>query len=290
MIAVTVQRELDPAIERPEPNAPDEIFSVSPSPSMSRLRFTLRDRSHMTPTMHSLSGGSHGTTPDEREQTELLLQLSRVASSLHPELMIGCRALRPGDEFALLPVEATHLANAVATVRRASGSARIVARALLRSLGCLEPLLPRTTGGAPRWPDGFVGSLAHDSDFAVAAVARASRMTSVGIDIEPALPAPAELMDPVATPAERRRLRGDLLSLRLLFCVKEAVYKATNPRDGIFLEHHDVEVDFDTLTARTKSGLVLSVRTMRQPRLVALALSCEAARGPSDTGRVPREI
>lgn len=210
--------------------------------------------------------------PDEEELAELSFQLSGLATSAHPALVIGCRPLRSGDELALFPVELEPLANATVMVRRASGSARIVARALLRDLGCSGPELPRTANGAPRWPNGFVGSIAHDSEFAVTAVAPASVVASVGIDIEPARPAPAELMEMVATPAEREQLRGDLIALRLLFCIKEAVYKATNPLDRIFLEHHDVEVDLATLTARTTSGFFLRVRTVRQPRLVALTV------------------
>jgi 4'-phosphopantetheinyl transferase EntD len=54
--------------------------------------------------------------------------------------------------------------------------------------------------------------------------------------------------------------------------VKEAVYKATHPIDGVFLEHHDVEVCLTSSVALTSSGRSLRIHTISQPRLVALAL------------------
>jgi 4'-phosphopantetheinyl transferase EntD len=125
---------------------------------------------------------------------------------------------------------------------------------------------------APRWPPGFVGSLAHDREFAVAAVAPAASILGVGIDVEPRLPLPEELLDMIATPGERAQLKGDLVFARLLFCMKEAVYKATNPIDGVFLEHHDVEVCLESSIAFTSSRRKLRIHTISRPRLVSLAM------------------
>jgi 4'-phosphopantetheinyl transferase EntD len=199
--------------------------------------------------------------------------LAALAARAHPGLRAGCRAIRTGDEEALSAAEAAPLAGAVDSVRRASGAARIVARRLLRDLGAPAPVeLPRLASGAPSWPPGFVGSLAHDEAVAVAAVARSGAFPGIGIDVEPALPLPAELLDLVATPAERGDLAGDLIEARLLFCAKEAVYKATNPLDGAFLEHRDVEVRLASGTASTRTGRSLRLFLSRSPRLLALAV------------------
>ena len=64
----------------------------------------------------------------------------------------------------------------------------------------------------------------------------------------------AELVALVATPREIRRYAPRVVESRLLFVMKEAVYKALNPLDGHFLEFHDIEVDLDALTARTVHG------------------------------------
>jgi 4'-phosphopantetheinyl transferase EntD len=54
--------------------------------------------------------------------------------------------------------------------------------------------------------------------------------------------------------------------------MKEAVYKATYPIDGMFLEHHDVEIHLTSSVALTNSGHSLRIYAMARPRLIALAL------------------
>lgn len=203
---------------------------------------------------------------------ELSMRLNDLARRAHPALLTGCRAIAPGDEYALTKSEAALIAKSVVSVRRASGSARIVARALLSQLGSPATEIPRRASGAPDWPAGFVGSIAHDSEVAVVAAAPASELASVGIDVEPAQPLPPELLDLVATLSEQDQLRGDLLAARQLFCIKEAVFKACHPLDGRFLDHHDVVVQFDRLLATTCTGRTLMVHTSVQPRILAVTV------------------
>jgi 4'-phosphopantetheinyl transferase EntD len=201
-------------------------------------------------------------------------QLETLAGRLHPAIRAGCRAIMPGDEHRLTAAEAAPLARAVAPVRRASAAARLLAKELLAEAGCAGPIeLPRPLRmEGPRWPPDYAGSLAHDAEVAVAAVVRIAQVASLGVDVEPALPLPADLLDVVATPRERTQLGGDLLAARLLFCMKEAVYKTTNPLDGIFLDHHDVEVDLPSRIARTASGRLLRIEAAAAPRLVAITM------------------
>src|SRR4029077_16676504 len=129
-----------------------------------------------------------------------------------------------GDEFALLPDEMSAFAKGVTKVRRSSGAARIVARELFRQLGRGDDAIRKGASGVPIWPDGLVGSLAHDAEIAVAAIARRHNFLSLGVDIEPAEALDSDLFELVATKTERRRIRNDGLAGRLLFSVKEAVY------------------------------------------------------------------
>src|SRR5262249_62240129 len=76
-------------------------------------------------------------------------------------------------------------------------------------LGQPEGALPRGSGGAPMWPTGITGSLAHDSSVAVAAVGMCSDIGGIGIDIEPAESLPAELLGLVATPREQLTIDTD---------------------------------------------------------------------------------
>jgi 4'-phosphopantetheinyl transferase EntD len=201
---------------------------------------------------------------------QIAMRLASLAKAVHRDILTGCRAVTLGDEFALTAAEVAPIQQAVTSVRRASGSARIIARRLLMDLRADHVELPRTETGAPLWPPGFIGSLSHDEGFAVAAVSCRNTVTSIGIDIEPALPLPGELLELVATPTERDAIGDNLLVARLLFCMKEAVYKATHPIDGVFLDNQDVEVCMATSSARTKTGFTLFLQTATYPRLLAL--------------------
>jgi 4'-phosphopantetheinyl transferase EntD len=194
-----------------------------------------------------------------------------------PEVKLGLRRVVPADESSLFPEERTALARASAVARARSATARVLARQILAAFGQAQAALPRTAQGPPAWPDGWVGSLAHDDAFAAAAVGRRSAYRSLGVDIEPAEPLPGELASLVATPRERRLHGTEGLIGRTLFVVKEAVYKATSPLDGAFLDFHDVEVDLAGLGARTRTGRSLPFRYATAPRLVALAFVPEEA-------------
>jgi 4'-phosphopantetheinyl transferase EntD len=196
---------------------------------------------------------------------------SAIDALAFPGVVIGHRLISPGDEDALLPEEAPAFASSVVKVRRASGSARIVARQLLKRLGHPECALPRTSGGAPAWPPGVVGSLAHDSRVAVAALGMSRDVGAIGIDVEPAESLPPELLDLVATPQERLRIGDDPYQGRLLFVAKEAVYKAVYPLDQTFLDHHDVQICFAEHKAVVRNGRVVELRFCIATHLVALA-------------------
>ena len=79
-----------------------------------------------------------------------------------PGILVDHRLIADGDELALLPAEVAAFAGSVLKVRRASGAARIVARMLLSRFGREPYAIPKSTAGMPVWPDGIVGSLAHE--------------------------------------------------------------------------------------------------------------------------------
>jgi 4'-phosphopantetheinyl transferase EntD len=185
--------------------------------------------------------------------------------------MIGHRTIAAGDENSLLALEAGSFKRSVTQVRRQSGAARLVARELLAGFGILEAELPRSRSGAPVWPAGIVGSLSHDGEIAVAAVARAQIYAGIGIDVEPSLPLPPELVEMVATPAERRRYSPECVNSRVLFAAKEAIYKAQYPLDQAFLEFHDIEVDLELNQGLTRGGRHVAIAFTTVPRTIALA-------------------
>jgi len=214
--------------------------------------------------------------PTMAAPADLSLQ-SAIERLALPGIMIGHRLISATDESALMPEEARAFAASVAKARRSSGAARIVARELLCRAGCEPCAVPKASSGAPIWPTGFVGSLAHDARVAVAAVALRRDFAGIGIDIEPAETLPVELVELVATASERYLLDAYPYGGRLLFAAKEAVYKAVAALDGVFLDHHDVEVDIADLSATVRNGRTVDLRFCISSHLVVLAFIPQAA-------------
>jgi 4'-phosphopantetheinyl transferase EntD len=165
---------------------------------------------------------------------------------------LATRRIVPGDEAAF-PDPSEPLAR-----RRASGAARIAARAALAALGGpADAPLPRSPHRYPLWPRGYVGSLAHDAEIAVAAAARAADLAALGVDVEPAEPLPDDVAEIALVASERCACAADATLARAMFAAKEAVYKAINPLDGSELEYEDIEVDPAAGVARLRDGRAL---------------------------------
>ena len=202
----------------------------------------------------------------------ILTVQAALAALAPPGVLVAARLIVQGDEAALLSGERPDLAGARVERRRQSGAARDLARGLVEQLRGVRPALPRGPGGGPVWPEGLVGALAHDLEVAVAAVAEAGRFGGLGIDAEPDTPLPARLAAKIMTPTEIERAgSAGPAELRLHFAVKEAVYKATHPGDGLFLGFQDLELELAAGIARTRTGLTLEVAATRSPRILALA-------------------
>jgi 4'-phosphopantetheinyl transferase EntD len=96
-----------------------------------------------------------------------------------------------------------------------------------------------------------VGSLTHCPGYRAAAVGWRRLHRGIGIDAEPSVPLPAEVLTMIADPLERARL-AQLLNDdstvpwdRLLFSAKESVYKAQFPLTAQWLDFCDVRVIID---------------------------------------------
>ncbi|MFF2041126.1 4'-phosphopantetheinyl transferase [Kitasatospora sp. NPDC058170] len=134
--------------------------------------------------------------------------------------------------------------------RRQFATARTCARRALAQLGQPGAALLPGPGGAPRWPAGTTGSITHCEGYRAAAAVRTGALLSLGIDAEPALALPAGVLSLAAGEEERRHLAalpaGGVPWDRLLFCAKEAVYKAWYPLGRRWLGLRDAEVRLDT--------------------------------------------
>jgi 4'-phosphopantetheinyl transferase EntD len=160
---------------------------------------------------------------------------------------------------ALLPQEAAIVERASDKRRREFTVGRECARIALGKLGVAPAPILIGERGAPRWPEGIVGSITHCDGYRAAAVAYASDVAAIGLDAEPDDPLPRGVLDVISLPAERARLaalagEGPTVCWdRLLFSAKESVYKAWFPLTGRWLGFEDADVTITpagTFTAR----------------------------------------
>ncbi len=176
---------------------------------------------------------------------QTLLPAATVAVAFGDEPPDGDLGLYPGEEAAV--------SRAVPQRRREFLVARSCARQALRRLDAPAGAIPKGSAGEPLWPVGVVGSITHCAGYAAAAVARSPRVLTLGIDAEPNEPLPAGVLGLTASAAEIARL--DPLAAadptvqwgRLLFCAKEALYKAWYPvqRRWLGLDEVDVQLGRD---------------------------------------------
>ncbi|WP_063041585.1 4'-phosphopantetheinyl transferase Npt [Nocardia grenadensis] len=157
------------------------------------------------------------------------------------------------------PAEEHLIAKSVDKRRRDFIGARHCARQALAQLGEPAVAIGKGERGAPVWPRGIVGSLTHCDGFRGAALAHRMRYRSIGIDAEPHDALPEGVLDSVSLPAEREWLRTSDCALyldRLLFCAKEATYKAWFPLTTRWLGFEDAHITFtvDEATESTGSG------------------------------------
>jgi 4'-phosphopantetheinyl transferase EntD len=181
------------------------------------------------------------------------------------------RLIRADDERLLTPMEAQGMERAVARVRRASGAGRGLARTLCGQLGVPVTEIPRSSRRYPVWPSGLVGSITHDDEFAAVVVGPSATFRGIGIDIEPAEELPSGLPNALGTAGELADFSDLPFGEKVLFSIKEAVFKAVFPRDGIFLEFHNVTVSRPARTASTCYGRTVHWRILNFPRVLAIA-------------------
>lgn len=169
---------------------------------------------------------------------------------------VGFRSIQVGDELLLQEEERRIFENAIPKLQRQSGAARDVARVLLKSKGKSNVTIGKALDGNPMWPKGIVGSLAHDDKIAVAAIANKDDLDSLGVDIEPDLELPHDVISIVLTEREHERYADKVRNLRQFFILKEAVYKAWYPLFKTYLDYQEIEIEIEALTARIVSSNV----------------------------------
>lgn len=161
------------------------------------------------------------------------------------------RATRGDIDAALYPEEEAMVERAVEKRRREFATARACARDALVELGQPRGAILSGPKGEPLWPVGIVGSITHCEGYRASAVARSSELRTLGVDAEPDQPLPDGLLGDIALPEERVLLRELAREApgthwdRLLFSIKESIYKAWFPLAERWLGFEDAVVAID---------------------------------------------
>ena len=171
-----------------------------------------------------------------------------LLSGVLPDNLATAEMYSDPPGLAPLPEEEPLIARSVAKRRNEFVTVRYCARLALAELGVPPAPILKGEKGEPCWPDGVVGSLTHCEGFRGAAVARQDQARSVGIDAEPHDVLPEGVLPAISLPAERTELAALPPGLhwdRILFCAKEATYKAWFPLTRRWLGFEDAHVVFD---------------------------------------------
>lgn len=173
----------------------------------------------------------------------------------------------------LFPEEEAALGRAVEKRRREFVTARACAREALARLGLPERAVGSGARGEPIWPAGIVGSITHCSGYRACALAAASELLTIGVDAEVAAPLPSGLIDDIALPEERRWIeradaeRPGVSWDRLLFSIKESIYKAWFPLARSWLGFEDASVVIDPASGTFTAHLLVPGPTLQGLKL-----------------------
>ncbi|MGA9376177.1 MAG: 4'-phosphopantetheinyl transferase [Mycobacterium sp.] len=203
-----------------------------------------------------------------------------------PDLVFAAELYDDPPDLLPLPEEEPLVARSVAKRRNEFVTVRHCARIALGEIGVGPVPILKGEKGEPCWPDGVVGSLTHCEGFRGAVVGRQGEVRSVGIDAEPHDVLPRGVLDAISLPVERSQLSAlppDLHWDRILFCAKEATYKAWFPLTHRWLGFEDAHITF-TLDASGNTGsfqsrILIDPAAEHGPPLITLAGRWSVARG-----------
>ncbi|MHA3022500.1 4'-phosphopantetheinyl transferase PptT [Mycobacterium sp. BMJ-28] len=209
-----------------------------------------------------------------------------LLSAVLPEIVVSAETYDDPPGLMPLPEEEPLVARSVAKRRNEFVTVRYCARQALGRLGVAPVPILKGDKGEPCWPDGVVGSLTHCDGFRGAVVGRSGDVRSLGIDAEPHDVLPKGVLDAISLPAERvalGALPGGLHWDRILFCAKEATYKAWFPLTHRWLGFEDAHItltpDPSGVAGTFESRILIDPAAESGPPLTALAGRWSVASG-----------
>lgn len=185
-----------------------------------------------------------------------------LVSRLFPKTVVTAETTVFPPIGVLHPAELRYVRDAVRHRKREYAAGRACARAGLAELGISDVTLLSGDDRLPIWPPGIAGSITHTNSYCAAAIVPTDLARSIGLDAEPNEPLDPELFPYVCSPSEllwlgaRARSEQDQGRLaKLLFSIKEAVFKCQYPITRRYLEFDEVQVILDLNSAAFRAGV-----------------------------------
>ncbi len=206
--------------------------------------------------------------------------MSELIPAVLPDIagLVYAELFHDPPELEPMPEERALIARSVDTRRSEFVTARHCARMALEKLGVPPAPILKGDKGEPQWPDGVVGSLTHTRGYRGAVVGRSAVVRSVGIDAEPHDVLPDGVLNAISLPAERHEIGALPTGLhwdRILFCAKEATYKAWFPLTSRWLGFEDAHITFEVdatgVTGSFVSRILIDPAARSGPPLAELA-------------------
>jgi len=208
------------------------------------------------------------------------MTLTTLMSAVLPEVAdLACAELY-SDPPGLTPMaeEEPLIERSVAKRRNEFVTVRYCARIALGQIGFPPTPILKGEKGEPCWPDGVVGSLTHCAGYRGAVVGLDRAVRSVGVDAEPHDVLPDGVLDAISLPAERVELAALPSGMhwdRILFCAKEATYKAWFPLTKRWLGFEDAHITFTVDDSGSAGGfestILIDGEALSGPPLSTLA-------------------
>jgi 4'-phosphopantetheinyl transferase EntD len=178
--------------------------------------------------------------------------LTGLISRLLVPGLFGAEIWDEGQSVAVHQDENVHVAGAAEKRRRDFALGRACARAALACLGHGDAAIAKGGEGAPVWPVGIVGSITHTMGYAAALAGESRGFTEIGIDAERTGGVTQDLWPRLFTADEQLTLRthpDPPLAAILLFCAKEACYKAWTLKGALIFREIEVALEEDGFVA-----------------------------------------
>ena len=129
---------------------------------------------------------------------------------------------------------------------------RHTARLALQQIGCPQAAIGKGKSREPLWPQHIVGSISHTQHCAAAAVTFENKYLGVGVDMEPSTQLEEKLFEAICRPEELALFARERLTpkeagerAKLLFSIKESIYKCLWPSVKSFIDFTEMQIELN---------------------------------------------